>query len=283
MTLKYLLKKQKTPFTLIFITLLVITSSFSQSQDYGAISYNKAINISGKQRMLSQKMSKAFLLISKGVDNEEIKKELNSSKFIFEKQLDILSKNAPNSAIKLSIKEVKKIWLKFKEVISSPPNYINSEEVMKLNTKLLSKCHELVLGIETSSKYNNQFFKNKNQDLANTINVSGKQRMLSQRLCLYYTASLMFPDQKNEYESVMNKIFDEFDSVIGDLLINSYNTTEIEEELGNIMGTWEKFQTNKRGFLNGTFSLEDVFNTTNTLTKSFNKITGVYEIISKSL
>ncbi|TSE09588.1 type IV pili methyl-accepting chemotaxis transducer N-terminal domain-containing protein [Aquimarina algiphila] len=283
MTLKYLLKKPKTLFISIFTILLITSNSFSQSQDYGSISYNKAINISGKQRMLSQKMSKAFLLISKGIDSEEIKKELNSSKFIFEKQLDILSKNAPSSAIKLSIKDVKKSWVKFKGVISSPPNYMNSEEVMKLNTSLLSKSHELVLSIETSSKYNNQFFKNKNQDLANTINVSGKQRMLSQRLCLYYTASLMFPDQKNEHKNVMNKIFDEFDSVIGDLLINSYNTTEIEEELGNVMATWEKFQANKKGFLNGTFSLEDVFNTTNSLTKSFNKITGVYEIISKSL
>ncbi|KZS41723.1 hypothetical protein AWE51_20215 [Aquimarina aggregata] len=270
--------------TSIFVTIILLYSShgYSQNQNYGSISYNKAINVSGKQRMLSQKISKAYLLIAKGIDNSEIKKELNSSKFIFEKQLDILEKNAPNSAIKLSIKDIRRSWNDFKAAIDSPPNFMNSAKVLELNTPLLRKCHELVLSIETSSKYNNQFFKKTNQDLASTINVSGKQRMLSQRLCLYYTALSMFPDKKAQYKGIIVKIFSEFDNVIGDLLINSYNTTEIEEELGNVMSQWEKFQINRKDFVNGAFSLEDVFYTTNSLTKSFNKITGIYEIISKS-
>ncbi len=273
--------KTKIILTLFTITLLY-SNTYSQSQTYGSISYNKAVNISGKQRMLSQKMSKAYLLMAKGINNEEIKKELNSSKFIFEKQLDILTKNASSTAVKLSIKNVKKHWSKFKGLISTTPSFTSSMEIMELNTQLLSACHELVLSIETSSKYNNQFFKSENQDLVSIINISGKQRMLSQRLCLYYTATTMFPNNKLEYKRVLNQVFEEFDSVIGDLLISSYNTTEIEEELGSVMSTWEKFQSNKRGFNNGEFALEEVFYTTNNLTKSFNKITGIYELIAKS-
>ncbi len=276
--------RTKITFIIIILTLLCKVEVYCQTPNYGSISYNKAINISGKQRMLSQKMSKAYLLIALGIDNQEIKKELNSSKFIFEKQLDILTKNAPNSAIKLSIKDVKKYWTEFKKTINTPSDFRNSANIMSLNTKLLSTCHELVLSIEVSSNYSNQFFKKKNQDLANTINISGKQRMLSQRLCLYYTASSMFPNKKSEYKEVMKKAYNEFDTTIGNLLINSYNTTEIEEELGNMMALWEKFRTNKKDFINGTFfTLQDVFNTTNSLTKSFNKITGNYEIIAKNL
>lgn len=274
--------KTKTILLSIAIVLLHSITALSQTQKYGSISYNKAINISGKQRMLSQKMSKSYLLISKGISNEDIKRELNSSKFIFEKQLDILTQNASGGAIKLSIKNVKKIWEKFKGIIEAPPSFINSAEIVNINTQLLKACHELVLSIEVSSNYSNQFFKTKNQDLVNTINVSGKQRMLSQRLCLYYTAATMFPDKKNEYKSVLNSVFDEFDSVIGDLLISSYNNTEIEEELGIVMSVWEKFQTKRKQFLNGDFPLEEVYGTTNELTKSFNKITGIYEIIAKN-
>ncbi len=274
--------KTKITFILFVFAVLYNTKTYSQSQSYGVISYNKAVNISGKQRMLSQKMSKAYLLMSKGINNSEIKKELNSSKFIFEKHLDILTKNASSSAVKLSIKNVKKLWSKFKGVISTTPSFTNSIEVMTLNTQLLNACHELVLSIETSSKYNNQFFKSENQDLVSIINTSGKQRMLSQRLCLYYTASTMFPNQRIEYKRVLNQVFEEFDGVIGNLLISSYNTTEIEEELGNVMSIWEKFQSNRRGFNNGDFSLEEVFLITNRLTKSFNKITGIYEVIAKS-
>ncbi len=266
--------------TLIIISLICSVNATAQTQKFGSIDYSKAINISGKQRMLSQKMSKSYLLISKGIVNDNIKKEVNSSKFIFEKQLDILNQNATGSAIKLSIKNVKKIWEEFKPIIESTPSTENSSKIMQLNTNLLRASNELVLSIEASSNYNNQFFNNKNQDLINTINVSGKQRMLSQRLCLYYTGLTMFENKKIDYRRILTTVFDEFDSVIGDLLISSYNNTEIEEELGSVMSMWEKFQLNKRAFLNGEFTLEEVYNTTNELTKSFNKITGAYELIA---
>ncbi len=275
----------KTKITIIFISLMLLNTFkiHSQSANYGAISFNKAVNISGKQRMLSQKMSKAYLLITKGINSPEIKKELNSSKFIFEKQLDILSKNASSSAVKLSIKKVRKLWSGFKKIIESPPSFMNSQNITKLNSDLLSACHELVLSIEVSSNYSNQFFKNKNQDLVSIINTSGKQRMLSQRLCLYYTASSMFPNEKIEFKRILTMVFEEFDGVIGDLLISSYNTTESEEELGSVMSLWEKFQSNKRGFINGRdFSLEEVYTITNELTKSFNRITSIYEVIAKN-
>lgn len=268
--------------SILALVLCSTTQVFSQNQNYGSITYGKAINISGKQRMLSQKMSKAFVLIAKGINSPEIKKELNSSKFIFEKQLEILNKNASSTPVKLSIKNVQKLWIEFKGLINSPPNFTNSAQVMKLNTKLLRACNEVVKSIESSSNYNNQFFQNENQELVGIINVSGKQRMLSQRLCLYYTATTMFPNENAEYKKVLNKVYDEFDSVIGNLLISSYNSTEIEEELGTVMGRWEKIQSNRRGFVNGEFPLDEIFRVTNSLTKSFNKITGIYESISNN-
>ncbi len=275
------MKTQITIMSLI-VNLLFTYLASAQSQNYGSISFNKAINISGKQRMLSQKMSKSYLLIAKGIRNKDIERELSSGKFIFEKQLDILSQNASGSLIKLSIKNVRKTWNEFKGIINSTPNITGSADILRLNTKLLKACHELVLSIEASSNYSNQFFKNKSQDLVNTINISGKQRMLSQRLCLYYTASTIFPSKRKENNDIMNPIFEEFDGVIGNLLICSYNNTEVEEELGIVMSIWEKFQRNKRAFLNGDFTLEEVYKTTNELTKSFNKITGIYEIIAKN-
>lgn len=272
----------KTTFTLVIFILLSVCKHNAQNQNFGSINYNKAINISGKQRMLSQKMSKAYLLMSKGISNEKIKKELSSSKFIFEKQLEILKENATSSSTKLYLKEVSKIWNEFKRLINKTPNFKDSARIMEINTELLNACHQVVQSIETNSNYNNKFFENNDQGLVKTINVSGKQRMLSQRLCLYFTAIKTFPKKGDEYKVVLGSTFDEFSKVIGYLLINTHNTTEIEEEIGVIMAQWEAYQANKKKFVNGDFELIDVYNVTNNLTKSFNKITGLYEIVSEN-
>jgi len=272
--------KKKITFFITSFLLINSPNIFSQTKNYGAITFEKAINIAGKQRMLSQKMSKAYLLVAKGINDDGIKKELNSSKFIFEKQIQILTKNASSSAVKLSLKKVTKLWDAFKVVITSPSNAQNSFRIINLNTELLNACNEVVVSIESNANYNNQFFQNKNKELVRTINKSGKQRMLSQRLCLYYTASSMFVRDNEEYKKTIERVFTEFDNTIGDLLISSYNSTEIEEELGSIMSIWEKFQTNKTGLLNGDFELQEIFTTTNDLTKSFNKVTGLYEGIA---
>lgn len=267
---------------LLFIMFLGINKITSQSQTYGSLSFSKAVNISGKQRMLSQKMSKSYLLLSKGIVDNNIKTELSSSKFIFARQLAILKENGNDQRVKICIRDIEAIWEKFLKIINKTPSYDSSLDVVKLNTKLLKSCHQLVLAIESSSKYSSKFFYDNNQDLVEIINRSGKQRMLSQRLCLYYTAIQMFPKEKQEYVDVLENIFAEFNDTIGFLLINSYNTTETEEELGGIMGLWEIFKNNKNDFFNSKFELVEVFNTTNQLTKSFNKITGIYENIAKN-
>ena len=178
------------------------------------------------------------------------------------------------------MKNVEKLWIEFKTIIDSNPTYVNAKKIMSVNTKLLKACHKLVLSIENNSSQNAGFFDGKDQELIKTINISGKQRMLSQRLCLYYIASSMFKDNKDEYKNILENVYNEFDTVIGDLLVNSYNTTQIEEELGTVMAEWEKFQVGKKEFMDNGFRLEDVFVSTNKLTKSFNTVTGRYESLS---
>jgi hypothetical protein len=266
----------KSLINLLFAFLLTNTI-FSQSQDFGTISYSKAVNVSGKQRMLSQKMAKSYLLIAKGVSNDEIKNELTSSIFIFQKQLEIIKDNAQSPVVKLRVKAVEDLWSNYKKLLESNPIIYNCRDVIKQSAEVLRVSHDLVLAIESRSNYSAAFFKDSNQELVKTINISGKQRMLSQKMCLYYSACSIFTTDKKEFKEVLSKTFDEFSEAIGFLLINSYNSSEIDKEIGLVMSEWDFYKKNKQDFINGTFELSEIYKLTNKLTTKFNEITGLYE------
>lgn len=263
---------------LVLIAITVFASNaYSQTSNYGKISFNEAVNISGKQRMLSQKMSKAYLMLVIKADGST-KKELEDSKNLFDEQLAVLKDNTNNPSTKTYIDKVTNLWGNFKTLISQlPANTKNAKSIMDLNTALLAACNDLVTNIESSSS---KSLGDKEQKLLRIINKSGKQRMLSQRLALYYTASLVFPESKLSYRNTLNTIFLEYDDVISLLSICDFNNEAAEKELELIMKKWDKYQVDKEGFFSGDFAPDEVNKTSNQLTYCFNKITEVYTAIT---
>ena len=85
-----------------------------------------AINLSGRQRMLTQKMIKEFLLITYGYNVQENKKNLKKTTALFEKTLQGLIsgdtsiglKPAPNKPIKEHLRRVESLWLEMRPLIN---------------------------------------------------------------------------------------------------------------------------------------------------------------------
>lgn len=117
------------------------------------------INLSGKQRMLTQKMSKEFLLVALGHDADINKLNLLETSTLFERTLNgLLDGDATldltgtkNGAIRAQLDVVKGLWMDFKPVISyalSPDTTsIASEKVNQLaakNLPLLSEMNKAV-------------------------------------------------------------------------------------------------------------------------------------------
>ena len=263
----------KSLFLLLAFFALNLTTTIAQSS-YGDISFNEAVNISGRQRMLTQKMSKNYLLLVKTPSNTSFKTELNESKSLFESQLSTLRKNAPSASNKSLIEKIDNLWNTFKGLTEDlPANTKSAKSIMDLNTGLLKACNDLVVDIESNTSKD---LDDKKKKLLRVINKSGKQRMLSQRLTLYYTASLVFPENKLAYRNTLNKIFLEYEDAISFLSIVEFNNEATEKELEIVMEKWDKYVTDKEGFFSGSFDATEVYTTTNNLTSSFNKITNIY-------
>lgn len=269
---------KKTIFTIVL--LFAVTLSFSQDLMYGSLTFNKAVNISGKQRMLTQKMAKCYLYLIDNPDDFKAAKDLKITKIIFEKQLQILGKNTSNTLTTERIATVKKTWEKYKSFLDGVPNKKNAVKIINTNTTILKQANSVVNAIILESKGDNHeddsYLIEEDSELKNIINKAGRQRMLSQRLALYYFANK--PDVKTDatFEK-LNKVFGELDEALNYLLISSFNNERIDQSLGDVMSLWEDVTIHKEKLLKQGYQDLEIYNLSNNLTKTFNTITNLYE------
>jgi len=177
-------------FTLIFsliITCFLILATCGKSgvtkQDMGVI-----INLAGKQRMLTQKMSKEILLIAKGINVVENQKNLRHTATLFNKTLAGLANGdselalvkIENPSIARQIYKVYKLWKVFLESVNMVLMGDTSPAVLKniaqQNLPLLKEMNKAVKMYEKESSSSLEPW------LAVTINLAGKQRMLTQKM-----------------------------------------------------------------------------------------------------
>ena len=154
-----------------------------QEQQYAVV-----INLSGKQRMLTQKMSKEALLIAKGIDVKDNCKNLKETIALFDKILKGLINGDTNlklpktqdKEILTHLKIITKLWESFKEhvdlVAMGKTEKLTLEAIDKGNLPLLKRMSIVVKMYEESS------LSKMNSQMARTINLAGRQRMLTQKM-----------------------------------------------------------------------------------------------------
>jgi len=160
---------------LIFLCLSLIIPG-TASAEVDELTLNKAIDRAGLQRMLTQRMLKSYCQL--GQDQFYIKpdEKLNDALERFEEGLIFLKDFAAIPGVKDSLNSIIAIWPQYKTLILEPAIKENIPELVQMNEKLLSLSHKIVLDLEKKS----------GKELGKVVNVSGRQRMLSQRIELFY-------------------------------------------------------------------------------------------------
>lgn len=139
---------------------------------------NAAINKAGRQRMLSQRIAKAYFQIGQNVDAERSRRILETSVALFDRQLAELKAYAPAPEIRDTYRKLDKSWAAYKAALLAPPSKAGGQTVLALSEDVLRLAHQATVQLE----------KHSGTAAAWQVSVAGRQRMLSQRMAKYYQA-----------------------------------------------------------------------------------------------
>ncbi len=228
-----------------------------------------AVDIAGKQRMFTQRMLKDYAMIGMKNSFGNADKDLNITISEFEDHLDSLNNyTMNNSNIKKSVKKAKEIWLPIKKTLLSLPN---KSKVVKLQENL-----ELLLSV--ANDITGLFAKETGKESGKIVDISGRQRMLSQRMASLYMLKV-WGVEDNKFKKKMKNDMHLFKSSLEELKKSKLNTDEINKLLDSVEKSFMFFEVMNRS--NTIFIPSLIYKKSDDILKDMNRVTHCYVEASK--
>lgn len=233
------------------------------------INLNDAINKAGRQRMLSQRVAKAYLASGQGIVPERAQEILGASMALFDRQLVELKAFAPNPEIKGTYGQLEGLWGEYKvALVGQAPRRENAAVLIDLDSKVLALANKGTLQLEQVS----------GKPLGKLVNVAGRQRMLSQRIAKFYLA-LAWKAAVPNAQAELDKARAEFVTAL-DVLANAPEATaQIKQEIELARTQWVFYEAALAQRAGETATPErsaNVFLSSENILSVMDKVTGLY-------
>jgi len=234
---------------------------------------NDAINKAGRQRMLSQRVGKAWLALSHKADTPTARQVLGQSIALFERQLAELKAFAPSPAIRETYVKLETAWAAHKVTLAAETSSAdNASAMLQADAKVLALAHQGTTQYEAAL----------GKPVGQLVNVAGRQRMLSQRMAKFYLAAMLPVDAATAATEIA-KARGEFIAAT-ELLRNAPQaTSRIRQELQLADGQWVFFDAalqRMQGGGNVNRQVAEVFVASENLLGSMDRVTGLYAALS---
>ncbi len=230
------------------------------------INLNDAINKAGRQRMLSQRMGKAWLSIGQDIQTDSAKKILDQSMALFDRQLVELKAFAPAGETRETYTELEGVWSDYKSIlVGRSPSQGRAQSMLEQSGKILALAHKGTGLFETQS----------GRPVGKLVNMAGRQRMLSQRMAEYYMAVNWSVNTSSSLQE-LTKARNEFVPALEILRNASEATPQIKQELLLADNQWLFFDNALKVNVASTKAANDVFMTSENLLQVMDRVTGMY-------
>lgn len=177
---------------------------------------SQAINLAGRQRMLSQRGAKLYAQILLNIRIDVAKKNINGTILEFEQQLSYLRsflKGEKGQEKYLDL--MGRQWGKYKAILAGQPSVAKLPEISEYSDAILGAANSLADLLQRSV----------GSKIGGIVNLSGRQRMLSQQLAKYLFFSANGYSEKNYTQDII-RARSEFSSAMNILKAAPENTPE---------------------------------------------------------
>lgn len=250
----------------LFLVIFLCSAFMPAQAEISTLS--EAINKAGKQRMLSQRMVKDYCLVGMGVVADSSQKELYKSMELFNSQLNELKAFAMTKRIKDKLKRVDTYWAEFKAVSEGPVTKEKAQALQELSEDLLRSSNKVVLALT-------DFVGSSGSKI---INISGRQRMLSQRVAKFYMLDAWGLGNSEVNEGI-DRAMVEFKGALLMLNQSKLNTAETKDILIKVNRSFKELsrvsskQSNKKTAAKVILLTEKMLIDMNTATSLYQKAT----------
>ena len=225
--------------------------------------------------MLSQRIAKAYLLKTMDVQPEKADKQYYASLKKFEQNLSDLkafnSENHSSASVEISLSIIEKQWLTYKTELEKPIKQEAVFNILALSDKTLSACEELVKQLENIAQ----------RQSAKWVNISGRQRMLSQRIAKFYSA-ISLEGINADYDAGLQLAIEQFESALQQLIASPDNTHFVNHKLRKVQTQWNFSKQGFKQLTKGASTPLVIFMTTESILRQMNDITALYEEIDSN-
>ena len=250
------------------VVLLGLTWTLLCPPAWAAIDDAEAMNLSGMQRMLSQRIAKSYLMIGAEVRSEQALQQLDQSVARFENNYQALAEYAPSAEIGAALEQVGESWQHYRELALSRPTREQAVLLLALSDQLLAQSEALVQLIEAHT----------GSAGARLVNRSGRQRMLSQRIAkLYLALSWRLPVEGLEQQ--LQQATGEFEAAQQELLGAEQNTPQIAAALQKVEAQWRFARVGFQLSADARYVPTVITTTTETLLWQMNELTSAYAAV----